>query len=68
VKRETLRMQAAAIFVESAAPPEIARVLRVSVRSVYRWSSVFAGSGTAALASGVSNLICTGSGGASMYT
>ncbi|MFL6117037.1 MAG: winged helix-turn-helix domain-containing protein [Catenulispora sp.] len=50
-KREALRMQAAGMFTEGIAPPEIARQLRVSVRSVYRWKAAFAGGGTAALTS-----------------
>jgi transposase len=50
-KREALRMQAAVMFTEDVAPPQIALVLRVSVRSVYRWKADFDRGGAAALVS-----------------
>jgi transposase len=50
-RREALRMQAAAMFVENVTSSEIAERLRVTVRSVYRWRADFERGGMAALAS-----------------
>jgi transposase len=44
-------MQAAAMFADDVAPGEIAKRLRVTVRSVYRWRADFQHGGTAALKS-----------------
>lgn len=44
-------MQAAAMFSDGIGVGEVARRLRVSVRSVYRWRSAFDRGGTAGLAS-----------------
>lgn len=50
-RRESLRIQAAAMFVENVTPSEIADRLRVTVRSVYRWRADFERGGTVAPAS-----------------
>jgi hypothetical protein len=50
-RREALRMQAAARLAGRIAVPEVARRLRVSVRSVYRWKAAVERGGTAALQS-----------------
>lgn len=44
-------MQAAEMFTEDVGVDEVARCLRVSVRSVYRWRAAFARGGAAALES-----------------
>ncbi|MGW2788195.1 helix-turn-helix domain-containing protein, partial [Streptomyces populi] len=36
-RRETVRMQAAGLFEQKITPSEVARQLRVSVKSAYRW-------------------------------
>lgn len=51
VQREAVRMQAAEMFTAEVSPEEIAKRLRVSERSVYRWKADFARGGMAALAS-----------------
>lgn len=50
-RREALRMQAAEMFTKEVSAAEVARRLRVSVRSVYRWRAVFDRGGMAALES-----------------
>lgn len=51
VQREAVRMQAAEMFTAEVSPQEIAKRLRVSERSVYRWKADFQRGGMAALAS-----------------
>ncbi|NUP52797.1 MAG: hypothetical protein HOW97_36560 [Catenulispora sp.] len=46
-RRAALRMQAAEMSTEDVGVDEVARCLRVSVRSVYRWRAAFARGGTA---------------------
>lgn len=50
-RREALRVQAAEMFGDGVGVDEVARRLRVSVRSVYRWRSAFDRGGTASLVS-----------------
>ncbi|MGW2788232.1 helix-turn-helix domain-containing protein, partial [Streptomyces populi] len=40
-RRETARMQAASLFEQEIKPPEVARQLRVSVKSAYRWRQLW---------------------------
>jgi transposase len=49
--REQVRLTAAAMFADGAASAEVARALRVSVRSVERWRAAWRNGGPAALAS-----------------
>nr|WP_324290932.1 helix-turn-helix domain-containing protein [Streptomyces sp. H27-S2] len=44
-------MQAAELFEQKIKPPEVARRLRVSVKSAYQWHQVWRGGGVQALAS-----------------
>ena len=50
-RREALRVLAIELLGDELSVEEVARRLRVSVRSVYRWRSAFDRGGTAALAS-----------------
>jgi transposase len=50
-RREAVRLEAAGLFAEGVAPPEVARRLRVSSKSAYQWHKAWREGGTAALAS-----------------
>jgi transposase len=50
-RRETVRLQAAEMFAQDADPAQIARSLRVSVKSVYQWRRAWRAGGQEALAS-----------------
>ncbi|MFE1290055.1 winged helix-turn-helix domain-containing protein [Streptomyces sp. NPDC058751] len=50
-RRETVRMQAAGLFEQRIKPPEVARRLRVSVKSAYQWQQLWRDGGTEALVS-----------------
>ncbi|MFJ3310409.1 winged helix-turn-helix domain-containing protein [Streptomyces sp. NPDC086549] len=50
-RRETVRMQAAELFEQEIKPPEVARRLRVSRKSVYQWHQLWRDGGAEALAS-----------------
>ncbi|MFJ4188149.1 helix-turn-helix domain-containing protein [Kitasatospora sp. NPDC089509] len=40
-RRETVRLEAAALFDEGVKPPEVARQLRVSCKSAYQWHQAY---------------------------
>ncbi|WP_372412259.1 winged helix-turn-helix domain-containing protein [Streptomyces luteireticuli] len=50
-RREAVRMQAAELFEQKIKPPEVARRLRVSVKSAYQWQRLWHQGGFDALAS-----------------
>ena len=50
-RREEVRLRAAQLFVQGMAPGQVARVLRVSTKSVYQWRRAWRAGGEAALAS-----------------
>ncbi|MGY4967448.1 winged helix-turn-helix domain-containing protein, partial [Streptomyces sp. 900105245] len=50
-RRESVRMQAAELFEEKVKPSEVARRLRVSVKSAYQWHQLWRDGGVEALAS-----------------
>ncbi|WP_107490354.1 winged helix-turn-helix domain-containing protein [Streptomyces sp. CB02959] len=50
-RRETVRMQAAELFEQMVKPSEVARRLRVSVKSAYQWHQLWRDGGVQALAS-----------------
>ncbi|MET8038780.1 winged helix-turn-helix domain-containing protein [Streptomyces sp. NPDC005345] len=50
-RRETVRIQAAELFEQNIKPPDIARRLRVSPKSAYRWHQLWRDGGVQALAS-----------------
>nr|WSX54352.1 winged helix-turn-helix domain-containing protein [Streptomyces sp. NBC_00974] len=50
-RRETVRMQAAELFEQQIAVAEVARRLRVSVKSAYQWHQLWRDGGVQALAS-----------------
>ncbi|MEV0415984.1 winged helix-turn-helix domain-containing protein [Streptomyces sp. NPDC050448] len=50
-RRETVRMQAAELFEQQVKPSEVARRLRVSVKSAYVWQQLWRDGGVQALAS-----------------
>ncbi|MFI6663348.1 winged helix-turn-helix domain-containing protein [Streptomyces sp. NPDC050523] len=50
-RRETVRMQAAGLFEQKVKPSEVARQLRVSVKSAYQWHQLWRDGGVLALAS-----------------
>ncbi|MCZ0991890.1 helix-turn-helix domain containing protein [Streptomyces noursei] len=50
-RRETVRMQAAELFQQMVKPSEVARRLRVSVKSAYQWHQLWRDGGVQALAS-----------------
>ncbi|WP_406066914.1 IS630 family transposase [Streptomyces sp. NBC_01077] len=50
-RRETVRMQAAELFEQQIKPSEVARRLRVSVKSAYQWHQLWRDGGVQALAS-----------------
>ncbi|MCX4775336.1 winged helix-turn-helix domain-containing protein [Streptomyces sp. NBC_01264] len=50
-RRETVRMQAAELFEQKINPSEVARRLRVSVKSAYQWHQLWRDGGVQALAS-----------------
>ncbi|MFJ5949514.1 transposase [Streptomyces noursei] len=50
-RRETVRMQAAELFEQRVKPSEVARRLRVSVKSAYQWHQLWRDGGVQALAS-----------------
>ncbi|WSN53479.1 winged helix-turn-helix domain-containing protein [Streptomyces sp. NBC_01296] len=50
-RRETVRMQAAELFEQKVKPSEVARRLRVSVKSAYQWHQLWRDGGVQALAS-----------------
>ncbi|MFD4588954.1 helix-turn-helix domain-containing protein [Streptomyces sp. NPDC058434] len=50
-RRETVRMQAAELFEQNIKPPDVARGLRVSVKSAYLWHQMWREGGVQALAS-----------------
>ncbi|MFI6006617.1 helix-turn-helix domain-containing protein [Streptomyces sp. NPDC051366] len=52
-RRETVRMQAAGLFEQQIAVSEVARRLRVSVKSAYQWHQLWRDGGVEALASRV---------------
>ncbi|WSJ64724.1 winged helix-turn-helix domain-containing protein [Kitasatospora sp. NBC_01302] len=51
LRRESVRVQAAELFEEVVKPPEVARRLRVSPKSAYRWHQLWREGGAEALAS-----------------
>ncbi|MCX5107282.1 winged helix-turn-helix domain-containing protein [Streptomyces sp. NBC_00378] len=51
VRRESVRMQAAELFEQEVKPPEVARRLRVSLKSAYQWHQLWREGGVGALAS-----------------
>ncbi|MFD3328600.1 helix-turn-helix domain-containing protein [Streptomyces sp. NPDC058701] len=58
-RRETVRVQAAELFEQQIKPLEVARRLRVSVKSAYWWHQLWRDGGVQALASrGPSGLRC----------
>ncbi|MFE2578875.1 helix-turn-helix domain-containing protein [Streptomyces sp. NPDC059378] len=50
-RRETVRIQAAELFEENSKASEVARRLRVSLKSVYQWQQLWRDGGREALAS-----------------
>ncbi|MFD3760805.1 winged helix-turn-helix domain-containing protein [Streptomyces sp. NPDC058622] len=50
-RRESVRMQAAGLFEQKIRPSEVARRLRVSVKSVYQWHQLWRDGGVQALVS-----------------
>jgi transposase len=50
-RREVVRLEAAGLFAEGVAPPEVARRLRVSSKSAYQWQQAWREGGASALAS-----------------
>ncbi|MFE9880808.1 helix-turn-helix domain-containing protein [Streptomyces sp. NPDC005784] len=50
-RRETVRIQAAELFEQNIKPPDIARSLRVSLKSAYQWYQLWRDGGVQALAS-----------------
>ncbi|MFD7582542.1 winged helix-turn-helix domain-containing protein [Kitasatospora sp. NPDC059817] len=50
-RREVVRLEAAGLFADGLGPPEVARRLRVSSKSAYRWRQEWMEGGVAALAS-----------------
>ncbi|MFD7583177.1 transposase [Kitasatospora sp. NPDC059817] len=50
-RREEVRLEAAGLFADGLGPPEVARRLRVSSKSAYRWRQEWMEGGVAALAS-----------------
>jgi transposase len=50
-RREAVRLEAAGLFADGVAPPEVAQRLRVSSKSAYQWHKAWREGGTAALAS-----------------
>ncbi|WUW36661.1 winged helix-turn-helix domain-containing protein [Streptomyces sp. NBC_01462] len=50
-RRETVRMQAAGLFEQEIKPSDVARELRVSVKSAYQWHQLWREGGVQALAS-----------------
>ncbi|WP_409350905.1 winged helix-turn-helix domain-containing protein [Streptomyces pactum] len=50
-RRESVRMQAAELFEQEIKPPEVARRLRVSLKSAYQWHQLWRDGGHEALAS-----------------
>ncbi|MFD3777949.1 winged helix-turn-helix domain-containing protein [Streptomyces sp. NPDC058612] len=50
-RRESVRMQAAELFEQKIRPSEVARRLRVSVKSAYQWHQLWRNGGVQALAS-----------------
>jgi putative transposase len=50
-RREKVRLQAASMFGQDMEPAQIAKVLRVSTKSVYQWQRAWRSGGDAALAS-----------------
>ncbi|MEU3733890.1 helix-turn-helix domain-containing protein [Streptomyces sp. NPDC033538] len=50
-RRESVRMQAAELFEQRIKPPEVARRLRVSLKSAYQWHQLWRDGGREALAS-----------------
>jgi transposase len=64
VRREKVRLQAAALFAAGVEPREVARRLRVSCNSAYVWRRCWRQGGTAALASkGPGGAVCRLGGG-----
>ncbi len=59
IRRELVRLQAAAWFAEGIEPPEVARRLRISPNSAYVWRQRWRAGGEAALASrGSGGAVC----------
>ncbi len=50
-RRESVRLQAAELFEQEIKPSEVARRLRVSLKSAYRWQQLWRDGGVQALAS-----------------
>jgi transposase len=50
-RRERVRLQAASMFEQGMEPARIAKLLRVSAKSVYQWRRAWRAGGNAALAS-----------------
>lgn len=50
-RRETVRIQAAELFEQNIKPPDVARRLRVSLKSAYLWHQMWRDGGREALAS-----------------
>ncbi|MFF8908912.1 transposase [Streptomyces olivaceoviridis] len=50
-RRQSVRMQAAELFEQKIKPPEVARRLRVSLKSAYRWHQMWRDGGREALVS-----------------
>ncbi|MGW7201738.1 helix-turn-helix domain-containing protein, partial [Streptomyces chryseus] len=50
-RRESVRMQAVELFEQRVKPSEVARRLRVSVKSAYRWHQLWRDGGVQALVS-----------------
>jgi transposase len=58
-RREKVRLSAAAMFEQDMEPAQVARLLRVSTKSVYQWRRRWRAGGTAALASkGAGGAVC----------
>jgi hypothetical protein len=58
-RREKLRLQAAQIFDQGIMPVQVARKLRVSIKSAYQWRRRWRAGGPAALASkGAGGAVC----------
>ncbi|WP_435302926.1 winged helix-turn-helix domain-containing protein, partial [Kitasatospora phosalacinea] len=51
LRRESVRVQAAELFEQEVKPAEVARRLRVSVKSAYQWHQLWRAGGVQALAS-----------------
>lgn len=49
-RRESVRVQAAGLFEQKVKPPEVARRLRVSLKSAYQWQQMWRDGGVQALA------------------